>query len=93
MKTEKTTPIINTATGLKITPSVSKLPETGFLRLTQIIGDKNAEPPIPALIPISRTSWLNGVNSGKYPKPVKLGARTNGWRVNDIYALIEKMGG
>jgi hypothetical protein len=75
---------------LSIVPS--QLPQTGFFRLPQIIGDKDAKPPIPPLIPISRTSWLNGVNSGKYPKPVKLGARTNGWRVSDIYALIEKMG-
>lgn len=78
MKTEKTAPIINTKTALKITPSAPQLPETGFLRLTQIIDDKNVEPPIPALIPISRISWLNGVNSSKYPKPVKLGAGING---------------
>ncbi|HAU0804689.1 TPA: transcriptional regulator, partial [Legionella pneumophila] len=28
---------------------MSKLPETGFLRLKQIIGDNTANPPIPAL--------------------------------------------
>jgi predicted DNA-binding transcriptional regulator AlpA len=33
-----------------------------------IIGDKKANPPIPALIPVSKTSWWNGVKSGKYPK-------------------------
>jgi hypothetical protein len=72
MKIEKTTPIINTKTALKITLSLLQLPETGCLRLIQIIGDKNAESPIPALIPKSRTSWLNGVNPGKCPKPVEL---------------------
>lgn len=72
--------------------SVSQLPPTGFLRLFQIIGDKNAKPPLPALIPIGRTSWLNGVKSGKYPKPVKLGERTTAWKIEDILALIEKMG-
>jgi predicted DNA-binding transcriptional regulator AlpA len=64
------------------------LPQTGFFRLPQIIGTKGNPP----LIPVSRTTWLNGVKSGKYPKPVKLGARTNGWRVSDIYALIDEMG-
>jgi prophage regulatory protein len=67
-----------------------KLPETGFLRLPQIIGNKKAN--TPALIPIGRTSFLNGVKSGKYPKPVKLGARTTAWRVEDIINLIESIG-
>jgi prophage regulatory protein len=71
-----------------------QLPETGFLRIWHIIGDPKAKPPIPALIPIGRTSFLNGVKSGKYPKPVKtLGERTTAWRVEDIRALIGQLGG
>jgi predicted DNA-binding transcriptional regulator AlpA len=62
------------------------LPETGFLRIWHIIGNKKTN--IPALIPISRTSFLNGVKSGKYPKSVKLGERTTAWRVEDIRDLI-----
>ena len=65
------------------------LPETGFLRLAQIIGDKKRN--IPALIPISRTSFLNGVKSGIYPQPVKLGERTTAWKVQDIRELIERL--
>lgn len=69
-----------------------QLPETGFLRLKQIVGDPKAEPPIPAILPISRTSFLNGVKSGKYPKAVKLGERTTAWRVEDIRELINSVG-
>ncbi len=65
------------------------LPATGFVRLAQIVGDFKAKPPIPALIPIGKSSWWLGVRSGKYPKPVKLGPRTTAWRVEDIRALIE----
>lgn len=65
------------------------LPETGFIRLRNIIGDPKADPPIPPLIPVSRSSWLAGVASGRYPKPVKLGPRTTAWRISDIRALIE----
>ncbi len=65
-----------------------QLPETGFLRLPQIIGNPKATPPIPPIIPVSRSSWWNGVKSGKYPKPVKLGEKTTAWRVEDIRALI-----
>ena len=70
-----------------------QLPEAGFLRIWQIIGNPKAIPPIPALIPIGRSSFLNGVKSGKYPKPVKLGERTTAWRVEDIRALIGQLGG
>lgn len=67
------------------------LPETGFLRLTQIIGDANANPPIPAIIPVSKSTWWSGVKSGRYPQPVKtLGLRITAWRVEDILALIEQ---
>jgi prophage regulatory protein len=70
-----------------------QLPSTGFLRIWQIIGNPKAIPPTPALIPIGRTSFLNGVKSGKYPKPVKLGERTTAWTVESIRALIVELGG
>ncbi|CAG0948664.1 hypothetical protein ANRL3_00054 [Anaerolineae bacterium] len=70
---------------------MNTLPEVGFLRLKQIIGDKKANPPVPAIIPVGRSSWLDGVKSGRYPRPVKLGPKTTAWRVADITALIERM--
>ena len=65
------------------------LPETGFLRLAQIIGNTKATPPIVPIYPVSRSSWWAGVKSGIYPQPVKLGPRTTAWRVEDIRALVE----
>jgi len=65
------------------------LPETGFLRLNRIIGDPNANPPVPPIIPVSRSSWWDGVRSGKYPNPIKLGPRTTAWRVEDVRSLVE----
>ena len=69
-----------------------KLPETGFLRLPQIVGNPKTKPPTPPIIPVCKSSWWAGVKSGKYPKPVKLGERTTVWRVEDIRALIESAG-
>lgn len=69
---------------------MTKLPEAGFLRLTQILGNPKANPPIPALIPISKSTWWQGVKSGRYPQPVRsLGVRITAWRVEDISMLIE----
>lgn len=68
-----------------------KLPETGFLRLNQIIGNPKAQPPIPAIIPVSKSTWWEGVKSGRYPQPVRtLGLRITAWRVEDIRALVAK---
>jgi predicted DNA-binding transcriptional regulator AlpA len=68
-----------------------RLPEVGYLRLRQIIGDPNAVPPIPAVIPVSKSTWWAGVKAGRYPKPIKtLSARVTAWRVEDIRALIDR---
>lgn len=67
------------------------LPETGYLRLRQIVGRpaRNGQPAIPAIIPVSRSTWWAGVKSGRYPQPVRtLGPNITAWRVEDIRALI-----
>lgn len=64
------------------------LPDTGFLRLKQIVGDKKANPPITPIIPVGRSTWLEGCRTGRYPKPVKLSKGVTVWRVEDIRELI-----
>jgi prophage regulatory protein len=58
------------------------LPDTGFVRLPQVL----------AVIPVSKSSWWEGVKAGKYPQPIKLGPNTTAWKVSDIRALIEQIG-
>jgi len=67
---------------------MNSLPQTGFLRLPQIIGDPKATPPIPPIIPVKKSCWWVGVKTGRFPKPVKLG-RCTMWRVEDIRELIK----
>ena len=66
------------------------LPQTGFLRLHQIIGNPKANPPIPALIPIGKSTWWEGCRSGRFPQPIKIGNRITVWRVQDIKDYIEQ---
>ena len=54
------------------------LPSEGFVRLRQVL----------RVLPIGKTTWWEGVKQGRFPAPVKLGARTTVWRVEDIRALI-----
>ncbi|MBC7945915.1 MAG: AlpA family phage regulatory protein [Burkholderiales bacterium] len=58
------------------------LPETGFVRLPAIL----------KVYPVGKSTWWEGVRSGRYPKSVKLGVRTTAWRTEDIRALIEAAG-
>lgn len=67
------------------------LPDTGFLRKKQILGDPKANPPIPAIIPVSNASWYDGIKKGIYPKPVYLSARTVAWSVESIRDLIDRI--
>jgi len=59
------------------------LPATGFVRLPQILFH----------IPVSRTTWLTGVRTGKYPAAVKLGPNLTAWRAEDIHELISSFSG
>ncbi|MDR2187101.1 MAG: AlpA family phage regulatory protein [Azonexus sp.] len=68
---------------------MNQLPQTGFLRLPQIIGDPHKEPASPPLIPVSKSTWWQGVKSGRFPRPIKLSPGVTVWRVVDIHALID----
>ncbi len=63
--------------------SAPQLPPTGLMRLSGILAPHGP-------IPVSKSSWWQGVKDGRYPKPVKLGPRITAWRVEDICALINE---
>ena len=69
------------------------LPQTGFLRLPQILGNPKAVPPVQPIIPISKSAWWAGVKDGRFPQPVKLGPRTTAWRAEDISNMIDALSG
>ena len=70
---------------------MNELPSTGYLRLSQIIGDRKAKPPIPPVIPVSRSCWWQWVKEGKAPKPLKLYGVTV-WRASDIARFSDNAG-
>lgn len=85
--------------------------KAGFLRLSQIIGQKEVTPEearankirgkgprrprqaVIPLIPVGKTTWWNGVKSGRFPKPVSgLTGRITVWRAEDVDAYIKNVG-
>ena len=65
-------------------------PLLGFLRLPHIIGDPDAIPPIPPIIPICATTWWAGIKAGRYPQGIKLSPRVTVWRSTDVLELINQ---
>ncbi|NLJ41875.1 MAG: AlpA family phage regulatory protein, partial [Clostridiales bacterium] len=47
------------------------IPEFGFLRLNDVL----------RIIPVSKTTWYNGVRSGRFPKGIRLSQNIVVWRV------------
>jgi prophage regulatory protein len=41
------------------------------------------------IIPVSKSTWWQGVKDGRFPAPIKLGPRTTCWREPDVLALTE----
>jgi len=57
----------------------SKLPETGFIRLPEVL----------RFFPVSRSTWWAGINKGRFPKGIKLSPRVTAWNVEEIRGLIQ----
>jgi len=51
-----------------------------LLRLKQVL----------KIIPVSRSSWYDGIQRGVYPAAVRIGRRTAAWRRRDLEALISR---
>lgn len=62
--------------------AIKDFPRTGFVRLSSILAPAGP-------IPVSRSTWWQGVKDGRFPKPQKLGPRTTVWKAEKIRALYE----
>jgi prophage regulatory protein len=71
---------MNDSWGFALTLDNSPLPQEGYIRLTKVL----------AVIPVSKSTWYDGVKTGKYPQPTKkFGPRVAAWDVRDIRALLQ----
>ena len=59
-----------------------QFPHTGFVRLSQILAPAGP-------IPVSKSTWWQGVKDGRFPQPQKLGPRTTVWKAKEIRALFD----
>ncbi len=57
------------------------IPDFGFMRLPQVL----------QVIPVSRTTWYDGIREGRFPKGIKITGNIVGWKVSDIKNLVQKI--
>jgi prophage regulatory protein len=61
--------------------TLQTIPEIGFMRLPEVL----------SVFPVSATVWWEGIREGRYPKGIKLSARTTAWRVEAIRELVQSV--
>lgn len=65
-----------------VSNSFLHIPHAGFMRLPQVL----------QVIPVGKSTWWAGIQSGRFPQGVKLSPRTTAWRVEDIRQLLHDLG-
>lgn len=63
------------------------LPTTGYVRETQLIGDRRKG--TAGVVPFSHATLWRKVGTGEFPAPVKLSAGITAWKVEDVRAWME----
>lgn len=59
-----------------------------LIRLSTIIGDKKADPPIEPLIDVCKATWYKGMKDGIYPQGIRMSPRVVMWRLSEVLALV-----
>ena len=74
------------------TKNLTEALDDRWLRLADIVGDTKAEPPIEALIPVSRSTIYRLIAAGKFPAPVKPLPTISLWSLDEVMLASRKWG-
>ena len=75
-------------------PIQSVMPDDALVRVRQIIGDPNSEPPLPAYLSVSRSKFYALVRDGLLPPPVRLpGSTSSLWHLGSLRAAVALLTG
>lgn len=86
------TPVASSIPGQKpaqAIPSFDKLPDSAFIRESQLVQSPK-RPGTPAPLPFSAPTLWRKVKAGTFPKPHRLSERVTAWKVGDIRAWINQ---
>ncbi len=55
--------------------------DVGFFRLRDVL----------SIVPVSKSTWWEGIKSGRFPKGIKLTPKCTAWLKRDIFALAKRL--
>ena len=79
--------VLPVAPAQHVIPSFDALPDSAFIRESQLIQSPK-RPGSPTPLPFSAPTLWRKVAAGTFPKPKKLSERVTAWRVGDVRAWI-----
>lgn len=71
-----------------ITPSVSAVPRFAPSAKVKPLGRLLRLPEVLSIVPVSRSTWYEGIRQGVYPSPVRISQRTVAWPEEQIRDLV-----
>ncbi len=78
-----------TTASSQIRPTVfDALPDSGWLRESQLVRSSKSPASAVAPLPVSAPTLWRMVKAGKFPKPTKLSARVTAWQVGQVRAWM-----
>ena len=63
-----------------------------YIRLKEIVGAPNSNPPIPPIVPVSKSTIWDWVQKKQFPQPFKLSARVTVWSLREVQEFLNKRG-
>ncbi len=60
-----------------------------WLRLTDIIGDPKSDPPVPAMVPVSKSTIYRLVKARRFPAPIKPSPSISLWSNDAVKLALE----
>lgn len=64
--------------------------KTRYLRMSDLVGNPKADPPVPPMIPAAKSTIWAWVKQGLFPHPLKLGPRVTVWSESSVLSYLEK---
>lgn len=61
-----------------------------LVRLAQLVGSPNGEPPIPGIVPLSAATIWRKVSQNQFPKPLKLGPNSTAWLLSEVEQWVRE---
>ena len=87
-------PMVATSAAVTMPPAIEEAPPKKTRPKKHVTAQKFGLwrlPTVLEIVGLCRTSWLDGVREGRYPRPIKISKRAVAWKSESVLAVLEKL--